>query len=213
MIQQLLKLKRGKWAIVLVSIAVVAVIYSIADGRYDTLPGAAILLVVAAILVATGIRVIKNPPAPPVQEDDFLVDGQLPHVANTPVILSQGEDAVYCSKATRVETKNRIVGKTGGGSGASIKIAKGVRFRTGGGGSQNVYGDIEMLNDGEFVVTTKRIVFVAANRAFEEKLSNITAVSVVGDCIAIVTAKDNYSVRVSAPERPCAIIKKCVEVL
>lgn len=60
MIQQILKLKRGKWAIVLSAIAVVAAIYSVADGTYDALPGAGILLVVAVVLIITGILTVKS---------------------------------------------------------------------------------------------------------------------------------------------------------
>ena len=224
MIQQILKTKKGKWAIALAVIAVIAAIGSISKNSLEALPGAAILLVIAAVFVVSAIKAIQNPPAAPTlaehgihitQEaiDNFKAYGTLPQVENCPVILTKGEQAVYACRADRIETKNRRLGTTGGGAGASIRIAKGVRIRTGGTGSKAVYGDVEMIHSGEFVVTTDRIVFVAASRAYEEKLSNVSAVSVDGGCLAIMTAKDNYAMRMPFPEYACDIIKHCVNNL
>lgn len=222
MIGQLLKLKRGKWALVLLIIAVLGAIGSISQKTWQALPGVLILLAVAAVLVVTGIRAIKNPPPAPTlldigiyvpQEaiDAFHTYGTLPNVENTPVILADGERAVYACRAERIETKNRRLGTTGSGAGASIHVAKGVNLRTGGTGSQSIYGDVEMVHAGEFVVTTDRIVFVANSRAFEEKLSRISAVSIEDGCLAIIAGNENYAVRMPLPEYPCEIIKYCIK--
>lgn len=222
MIQQILKTKRGKWAAVLVAIAIIGAISSVSKGSTDALPGAAILLAIAAVLVVTAIKVIQNPPPAPTAEDlgirvsqadldAFRTHGTLPRVDNSPVMLADGEQAVYACEANRIETKNRRIGTTGGGAGVSFRIAKGVRLRTGGSGSQSVYGDVEMVHGGEFVVTTERIVFVANSRAFEEKLSQISAVSVDANCLVIMSAKESYTLRMAMPEYPCEIIKHCIK--
>ena len=224
MIQQVLKTKQGKWAVALVIIAVLAAIGSVSKGSTEALPGALILLAIAAILAMGAIKAVKNPtPAPTLEEegihipqediDAFLEYGKIPQITNSPVILADGELAVYACRAERVETKNRRVGTTGGGAGASIRVAKGVHIRTGGTGSKSVYGDVEMIHGGEFVVTTARIVFIANSRAYEEKLADISAVSVDSGCLAIMAGKESYAMRMPHPEYPCEIIKHCINSL
>lgn len=224
MIQHILKTKRGKWAVVLTAIAVLGAIGSISKGSTEALPGALIFLVVAAVLVMSAVKAIKNPPPAPTLEDQgihiqqedldaFKTYGTLPRLENTPIILTEGEQAVYACRAERVETKNRRLGTTGSGVGGSIRVAKGVRIHTGGTGSKSVYGDVEMVHGGEFVVTTDRIVFVANSRAYEEKLANISAVSVDGGCLAIMAGNSNYAMRMPYPEYPCEIIKHCISAL
>lgn len=224
MVGQVLKTKRGKWAVALAILAVIGAGSSISNGSTESLPGAAVMLVIAAALALPVIKAIKNPPpAPTLQDlgirvtqeelDAFNARGTLPNVENGPVILEHGERAVYACAAERVETKNRKLGTTGSGGGASIRVTKGVRVRTGSAGSKSVYGDVEMVHDGEFVVTTSRIVFVANSRAFEEKLSSISAVSVDDGCLTIMTAKNSYAMRMPLAEHPCNIIKHCIKAL
>lgn len=224
MVQQILKTKRGKWAVALVVLGILCAVASLSEGSAEALPGAAVLIVIAALLALTAAKAIKNqPPAPSLKDqgihvtqeelEAFSADGTLPNVENCPVILAQDERAVYACRAERIEVKNRKLGTTGSGGGASIRVAKGVRLRTGSTGSKSVYGDVEMAHGGEFVVTTSRIVFVANSRAFEEKLAGISAVSVEDGCLAIVTAKGNYALRMPMAEYPCNIIKHCIKIL
>ena len=224
MFQQILKTKLGKWAVALTVIAIGGIIGCISGGTLGSLPGPLIFLAAAAVLVVVAIKKIQNPPAEPTLEDQgvyvsqeeidtFITYGTLPKVVNSPVILAQGETAVFACRAERVETKNRKLSTTGSGGGASFRVAKGVTLRTGSTGSKSVYGDVEMIHSGEFVVTTSRIVFVANSRAFEEKLSNLSAVSADGNSLAIMTAKVNYALRMAAPEYPCEIIKHCIRSL
>lgn len=222
MVQEILKTKKGKWAVALCVIAVFGCVASLSKGSTEALPGALVLIIGAAVLAIFAIKDIKNPPpATTLAEqgihiskeelDAFKTYGTLPCIENSPVILTAGEQAVYACRAERVETKNRRLGTTGSGTGASFRVAKGVSLRTSGTGSKSVYGDVEMVHAGEFVVTTDRIVFVANSRAFEEKLSNISAVSVDNGCLAIMTVKEGYAMRMSMPENPCEIIKHCIK--
>lgn len=221
MIQQILKTKQGKWAVALVVIAVLATIGSLSKGSTAALPGALILLVIAAVLAMSAIKAIKNPPSMPTLEDQgihisqddldaFKTYSKLPQLTNSPVILVGDEQAVYACRAERVETKNRRLGTTGGSAGGSIRLAKGVSIRTGGTGSKSIYGDVEMVHGGEFVVTTDRVVFVASSRAYTEKLADISAVSVDGGYLTIMAGNNSYAMRMPYPECPCEIIKHCI---
>lgn len=222
MVQQILKTKGGKWALALVIVAALAVIGSLSEGSTEAIPGALILILIAAGIVISAVKKIQNPPAAPSlsiqgvhvsQEaiDAFNTYGTIPNVDNTPIILADGEQAVHACRAERIETKNRRLGTTGGGAGASIRIAKGVSVRTGGTGSQSIYGDVEMVHAGEFVATTRRIVFVANSRAFEESLSDISAISVDGGSLVVMTRKDSYTLRMPMAEYACEIIKRCIK--
>lgn len=224
MFQQILNTKKGKWAAVLAVLAVIAAAASVSEGSTEALPGALILLVIAGLLAASAMKSIQNPPPAPtladqgihVTQDDldaFRDFGRLPVVQNSPVLLADGEQAVYACRAERVETKNRRLGTTGGGAGMSFRVAKGVNLRTGGAGSQSIYGDVEMVHEGEFVVTTERIVFVATSRSFEEKLSSLSAVSADNGSLAIMTSKESFTIRMPMPEYPCEIIKHCINAL
>lgn len=224
MIQQILKTKQGKWAAALVIISAIAVAASVSKGSTEALPGALIFLGIAAVLVMNAMKAIKNPPPAPTLEDQgihvpqedldaFKTYGKLPQLTNSPVILAEGEQAVYACRAERVETKNRRLGTTGGGVGGSVRVAKGVSIRTGGTGSKSIYGDVEMVHGGEFVVTTDRIVFVASSRAYTEKLADISAISVDSDCLTIMAGNNNYAMRMPHPEHPCEIIKHCINAL
>lgn len=221
MIQQILKTKQGKWAVALVVIAVLGAIGSVSKGSTEALAGALIFLVIAAVLVMSAVKTIKNPPPMPTLEDQgihisqddleaFQTHGKLPQISNSPVMLVEGEQAVYACRAERVETKNRRLGTTGSGVGGSIRIAKGVSIRTGGTGSKSIYGDVEMVHGGEFVVTTDRVVFVASSRAYTEKLADISAVSVDGGYLTIMAGNNSYAMRMPYPEYPCEIIKHCI---
>ncbi len=221
MFGQIIKTTKGKWALVLAVLAILALIGGITKGQDDLgviLGGCAALIVISVLLFLSAAKSAKNGPAPgsvgihvPQEEmDAFTSYGTLPNIKDVPVILGDGETAVYYCDAVRVETKNRMLGKTGSGAGVSFRVAKGVRIRSGNGGSKNVYGNIEMSDPGQLVVTTQRIVFIAKNKAFAEKLTSLSAVSVIDNHLAIVTSNKNYSLRMPMPEYACEIIKRCI---
>ncbi len=93
----------------------------------------------------------------------------------TPLFLDYGEVAVYYSEATLLETKKRVVGRTGGYSGVSVRIAKGLSVRTGGSSGRSVYGDVSFTYPGELVITNQRIVFLSDSKGFELKHHSIIA--------------------------------------
>ena len=124
---------------------------------------------------------------------------QLP-IVETPVFLSQGEYAVYYCAATRQETKTRVVGHTGGYTGASIRIAKGLSIRTGGSSSTPVYGDVSTHYDGELVVTNKRLIFLSEQKGFEVAYNKITAVTTYSDGFSIQSGTHTYVLLLTKPD-------------
>lgn len=213
MVKQVLKTKRGKWA---VALAVIAIIGGI--GSADALPGAAVLLIVAAVLTLSAIKSIKNPPPEPtlaelgiyVPEDAlsaFDESGVLPNLVGTPVLLNPGEQAVYDCSAVRTETKTRVVGHNRNKS-ASIRVAKGVSVRTGG-GDRSVYGDVKTSSSGRFVVTTEKIVFSSQQKAFSAPVADITSVEAYDGGMTIISGKNVYVMELAKSNYPAAMIEQC----
>lgn len=112
------------------------------------------------------------------QQIEAIRRGELPIIHNTPVILAPGEVAHLSLNATRLITKNKAVGRTGGGSGVSFRVAKGVSVRTGGGASKTIYEDVTSTYKGMLIVTNQRIIFINSQQGFEHKLSSVSSLFV-----------------------------------
>lgn len=136
----------------------------------------------------------------PFMEDSALAlieQGELPTVVGTPLILEEGETAHYYAPAIRSVTKTRVVGRTGGGSGVSVRVAKGVSIRTSGGSSQNVRGDVTDDFKGAVVLTNRRLVFLHNQSGFECRLSGISAVTPVNSSVLIQAGSKSYQLSVA----------------
>ena len=114
-------------------------------------------------------------------------------IVDTPLFLSSGEVAVYYSVATRQETKHRVVGRTGGYSGGTVRIAKGFSIHTGSSSSRPVYGDVSTHYDGELVLTNKRLVFLSNQKGFEVPYTAITAATSYSDGLSIQSRSHTYT--------------------
>lgn len=123
--------------------------------------------------------------------------GVLPVVSGVPVVLVEGEAAHYFAPARRYITKTKAIGRTGSGGGVSVRVAKGVSLRTGGGASQTVYDDVTDSFPGQIVLTDLRIVFLASQNGFDCKLNAISAITPEGDRIMIQAGSKSYRLTVA----------------
>lgn len=136
----------------------------------------------------------------PFMEDSALTlieQGGLPTIVGTPLILEEGETAHYYAPAVRSVTKTRVVGHTGGGAGVSVRVAKGVSVRTGGGSSQNVRGDVTDEFTGAVVLTNRRLVFIHNQSGFECRLASVSAVTTAAGSVLIQAGSKSYQVTVA----------------
>lgn len=125
--------------------------------------------------------------------------GGLPALSGVPVVLTEGEVAHFFAPARRAVTKKKAVGRTGKSGGVSVRVAKGVSVRSGGGASRTVYNDVTDFFDGQVVLTNRRIVFLAKQGGFDCKLTAISAITPEGDRIMVQAGKDAY--RLSVPQQ------------
>lgn len=136
----------------------------------------------------------------PFMEDSALAiieQGGLPEITGTPVVLEEGEKVHFYAPAIRSVTKNRVVGHTGGGAGVSVRVAKGVSVRTGGGSSQNVRSDVTDDFTGAVILTNRRLVFLHNQAGFECKLSSVSALTPLSDSILIQSGSKSYQLSVA----------------
>lgn len=131
------------------------------------------------------------------QDLQQIQSGVLPVIAGAPVVLVADEVAHYFAPAQRFITKTKSVGRTGNGGGVSVRVAKGVSVRAGGGASQTVYDDVTDSFAGQVVLTDRRIVFLAKQNAFDCRLDAISAIAPEGDRIMIQAGAKSYRLAVA----------------
>ena len=130
------------------------------------------------------------------QELEQIQAGVLPVLPGVPVVLGEGEVAHFFGPARRYITKTKAVGRTGSGGGVSVRVAKGVSLRTGGGASQTVYNDVTDSFVGQVILTNRRVVFLAKQNGFDCKLDAISAITPEGDRLMIQAGAKTYRLTV-----------------
>lgn len=130
------------------------------------------------------------------QELEQIQAGVLPVLPGVPVVLGEGEVAHFFGPARRYITKTKAVGRTGSGGGVSVRVAKGVSLRAGGGASQTVYNDVTDSFVGQVILTNRRIVFLAKQNGFDCKLGAISAITPEGDRLMIQAGAKTYRLTV-----------------
>ena len=147
----------------------------------------------------------------PEQALNQIDNGILPQLSGVPVILGDGEVAHYYDIGCRYITKRKSVGRTGGGGGVSVRVAKGVSVRSGKSSSQTIYDDVTNSFYGHLILTNRRLVFVAEQNGFDCKLSAISAVAPNRDGLMIQSGSQNYRLKAQDQEHFEAALQLAIE--
>ncbi len=116
-------------------------------------------------------------------------------VVNNPSIsLVQDETCYYLGDASAVHQKNIVTGHINRGTGGSIRIAKGVSVRVGGGTSQTIRENVNEYYEGKLYITNYRIILLAPKYGFDLFVSKITQLIYKNDGIQIYCGAKCYSV-------------------
>ena len=116
----------------------------------------------------------------------------LPIVKTTGVMLANDEVCHYCKAATFVKTKNVVIGHSGGHSGISIRVAKGMSYRVGQSQSTAIRGNVQEKTSGVLSITNKRIIFSASKGAFDKHISELSAITPYKDGIGFQFGSNQY---------------------
>lgn len=133
----------------------------------------------------------------------------LPIVA-TNAMLSSGEVCHYCGSASYVKTKNVVVGYSGGSSGTSIRIAKGMSVRVGASKSTPIRGNVQERTPGILSITNKRIIFSANKGAFDKKISSLSTVTPYRNAITFQFGSQQYPLETHQAEFIYQILARVV---
>lgn len=81
--------------------------------------------------------------------------------------------------------------------GVSIRIAKGLSYRTGGGKSQAIRQTQITKYSGILYITTKRVIFISQDEGFDKSFDKITSIQEVKDGLIIQIGSHIYSITTS----------------
>ena len=107
----------------------------------------------------------------------------LPIVQSKGAIIAPGETCHYSRPATFVKTKNVVVSHSGSHSGVSIRVMKGMSYRSGQSQSKAIRGNVQEKTSGVLTVTNKRIIFSASKGAFDKPISSLSSITPYKDGI------------------------------
>lgn len=146
-----------------------------------------------------GVKAVKH-----LSEDEPLP------VVPCSLMLSDGEVCHYCEKASYVKIRNQVVGYSGGNAGISVRVAKGITYRTGRSAGTPIRGNITEKNDGYLQVTNKRIVFTGITASFDKKIKNLSSVTHFDNGIAFQFSSQQLLIQTDDHEYIHEIISRVV---
>lgn len=124
----------------------------------------------------------------------IINEGKIPNIQGTNLNLASGETCCYMDKAYTFKDKTITTGYTGKTGGFSIRIAKGLSYRTGGGNSQAIRQTQRTTFNGILYITTKRIIFTSSNESFDKTFDKITSIQEAQDGLIIQIGSHTYSI-------------------
>lgn len=102
------------------------------------------------------------------------------------VLLKRGERAVAVIPGVTLKEPRSVRKTYGGGGGPSIRIAKGVYFRTSGFGSRSEsHEEIKVIDSGTLTLTNRRMVFTGGKRTINFPLRKVVGMEPYRDGLAI----------------------------
>lgn len=111
------------------------------------------------------------------------------------VNLKSGENIIYASYAATFTDKEKVVGYSGKSSGMSVRIAKGLTYRTGGNSGRPIRGKVRDFYYGDIIITNQRVIFTGQDDHFEYSLDSITVTKMIyKDAILIQKANSSRNI-------------------
>lgn len=150
--------------------------------------------IVDIIKVLVGNSVTSNNSLMGIEGINTINEGKLPNIQGTNLNLTSDEICCYMDKAYTFKDKTVTTGYTGKNSGISIRIAKGLSYRTGGSGSKAIRETQRTTYNGVLYITTKRIIFTSQKDSFDKTFDKITSIQEAKDGIIIQIGSHTYSI-------------------
>lgn len=121
-------------------------------------------------------------------------NGDLPCI-NTPNLnLEENDFCCYMDKGYTFKDKTITTGYTGKSNGVSIRIAKGISYRTGASGSKAIRETQRTKYFGTLYLTTKRLIYSSQNVSFDKPHEKITSIQEAKDGLIIQIGSNTYEI-------------------
>ena len=121
-------------------------------------------------------------------------EGKIPNIQGTNLNLLGDETCCYMDKAYTFKDKTVTTGYKGNNSGVSIRITKGLSYRTGAGSSQAIKQTQKTTYNGILYLTTRRIIYTSQNESFDKTFDKITSIEEAKDGLIIQIGSNTYSI-------------------
>ncbi len=125
---------------------------------------------------------------------NMIKNGQLPTIIGTNINLANDEVCHYADIGYTFKDKTITTGYTGKSSGISIRVMKGLTYRTGGSGGKAIRENQRTTYTGKLYITNKRVIYSSNNECFDKTFDKITSVTEVNDGIILQIGSTSYSI-------------------
>ena len=125
---------------------------------------------------------------------NMIKNGQLPTIIGTNINLANDEVCHYADIGYTFKDKTITTGYTGKSSGISIRLMKGLTYRTGGSGGKAIRENQRTTYAGTLYITNKRVIYSSTNECFDKTFDYITSVTEVNDGIILQIGSTSYSI-------------------
>ena len=131
---------------------------------------------------------------------DMISNGSVARIepdTDIPVMLSKGEELYYVEYGSTSKSKTRVAGYKSGGSGYSVRIAKGISLHTGGGQSKAIRETTTTIYNGVIYLTNKRIIYTSQGNPFEVSIPRVTSIRLAeGNNVVIQHGKSIHEIKI-----------------
>lgn len=114
-----------------------------------------------------------------------IYSGNLVQINTDTVLLSNAETCYFIDRAILVTQKNIVTRYTGGSSGWSFRLARGINYRTGRRRGVPVREDVKEFTKGILYITNHRIIFAAQKNGFEKNINLLSVITPYRDAVIL----------------------------
>lgn len=166
-----------------------------------------VMIVVTSVRRSTAKKAKKVPFINPyVDVSQYDTGSTLPRVNYPNLIMLSSEAILYAAPAHTFVEREQVVGYSGGSSGASVRVAKGLTVRTAATRGKPIRQNVKKFNNGDYIVTNQRIIFIGQNDSFEFKNSKVTAIKMLApNAFVILAGSRSKNIAVDAGQMKYAV--------
>ena len=174
--QEVWAFKSGRYGVGL--LAASAVLLVLGKGDWVMTTCASLCAFIALVLLLIALSKAKKSGQYPNRTGKYSDNLESHLIVNPGIRLYDGEECYYKGKAQAYHEKNVVIGRKSSGAGVSYRVAKGLSVHGGGGGSENIRGQVGEKYDGIFYLTNKRVILNAMKYGFDIPLEKLDSANV-----------------------------------